>query len=69
MPGVSAAAKGTAGVQVTNRILQPGMENFLATQNPASRAPKAYLNWVLLDEEQYKMVSGGVCKIFSIPTN
>jgi RHS repeat-associated protein len=60
VPGISGAAKGAIAEQVTSGILQPGMESFLGTQNPASGAPKAYLNWVLLDEEQFKMVSGGV---------
>lgn len=58
VPGVSAAAKGTAGAQVTNEILTPGMNSFLGTQAPVSGAPKAYLNWVLLDEEQFKLVEG-----------
>jgi hypothetical protein len=60
VPGISGAAKGAIAEQVTSGILQPGMESFLGTQNPASGAPKAYLNWVLLDEEQFKVVSGGV---------
>jgi RHS repeat-associated protein len=34
------------------------MESFLGTQNATSGAPKAYLNWVLLDEEQFKLVDG-----------
>jgi RHS repeat-associated protein len=62
-PGIAGVAKGTAAEQVTNGILQPGMENFLGTQSPASGAPKAFLNWVLIDEEQFKMVSGGVTPV------
>lgn len=65
VPGVN-AAKGVASGQITNRILQPGMENFLTTQNPAPGAPKAYLNWVLLDEKQFKMVDGGVTPVAAI---
>ncbi|MBO9204664.1 DUF4329 domain-containing protein [Niastella sp. MAH-29] len=57
VPGIAGAAKGALGSQVTNSIVQPGMESFLNGQNPGSGAPKAYLNWVLLDEEQFKMVN------------
>jgi hypothetical protein len=60
VPGLSGAGKGSAAELVTNSNLQPGMENFSGTQNPNSGAPKAYLSWVLLDEKQFKMVSGGV---------
>jgi RHS repeat-associated protein len=63
VPGISGAAHGTAAAQVTNGILQPGMENFIGTQNAASGAPKAFLNWVLLDEEQFKMAGGGVTPV------
>jgi RHS repeat-associated protein len=62
-PGISGVAHGTAAAQVTNGVLQPGMENFLGTQNPSAGAPKAYLNWVLLDEEQFKMAAGGVTPV------
>jgi RHS repeat-associated protein len=63
VPVISAAGKGTLAGQVTNNILQPGIESFLSTQNPAGGAPKAYLNWVLLDEEQFKMAGGGVTPV------
>jgi RHS repeat-associated protein len=66
VPGVSAAAKGTAGAQVTNGILTPGMNSFLGTQAPISGAPKAYLNWVLLDEEQFKKVDVS-CGVVPVP--
>lgn len=57
-PSTTGAAHGTIASQVTNGVLQPGMESFLGTQNATSGAPKAYLNWVLLDEEQFKLVDG-----------
>lgn len=56
-PAVNGIGKGTRAEQFTNGILQPGVENFLGGQSPASGAPKAFLNWVLLDEEQLKFVS------------
>jgi RHS repeat-associated protein len=64
-PGI-AAVKGTAGAQITNGILQPGIENFLNTVTPVSGRPKAYLNWVLLDEEQFKQVEGS-CGFAAVP--
>ena len=64
--GVSAAAKGAAASQVTNGILTPGMYSFLGTQAPAPGAPKAYLNWVLLDEEQFKKVDVS-CGVVPVP--
>lgn len=68
-PGIaSAAAKGSVGSQVTNSSIQPGIQQFLNTQSPASGAPKAYLNWVLLDEEQLKVVSdNGNTGFISVP--
>lgn len=56
--GITNIAKGTVAGSVTNGILQPGMMSLLQTQTPASGAPRAYLNWVLLDEEHFKMVNG-----------
>lgn len=66
LPGVTSIAKGTAAELVTSSVLQPGMESLLSTQTPASGAPKAFLNWVLLDEEQFKMVNGGVTPVPAI---
>ncbi|HEX6431384.1 MAG TPA: DUF6443 domain-containing protein [Niastella sp.] len=57
-PGITGIAHGTMSGQVTQSVLQPGMENFLNTQNPVTGTPKAYLNWVLFDEEQFKLVEG-----------
>jgi RHS repeat-associated protein len=58
-PGIAGSGKGTIAEQVTNSILQPGMQNLLNVQNPASNAPRAYLNWILLDEERFTPVSHG----------
>ena len=46
--------------QATSGSVQPGMESFLAPQQSESDngRPRAYLNWVLLDEEQLKAVQG-----------
>jgi RHS repeat-associated protein len=54
--GVADMGKGTAGQQVTNGILQPGMQDFLNNQTLQPNRPKAYLNWILLDDEQFKKV-------------
>jgi RHS repeat-associated protein len=40
-------------------LLNPSVTNFLNTQTAPSGKPKAYLNWVLFDE-QFKFVEGGV---------
>ena len=57
-PGISGAGKGTTAQQVTNDLLQPGMQSLLDGQQPVGGRPKAYLNWILLDEEQFKKVDG-----------
>ena len=58
VPGIAGAGKGTAVQNVTNNLLQPGMENLLLTQDVTSPGPRAYLNWVLLDEEQFNAITG-----------
>ncbi|MBX9734585.1 MAG: RHS repeat-associated core domain-containing protein [Chitinophagaceae bacterium] len=40
-------------------LLNPSVTNFLNTQSTPSGKPKAYLNWILFDE-QFKFVEGGV---------
>ncbi|MGB8192128.1 MAG: DUF6443 domain-containing protein, partial [Chitinophagaceae bacterium] len=57
IPGIGNVGKGTQAANVTNDLLQGGMEGFLNGQNPDTSRPKAYLNWVLLDEQQFKMVN------------
>jgi RHS repeat-associated protein len=66
VPAVSAVAKGAMGGQLTNSLLRPGMESFLNTQNPLANAPKAYLNYVLLDEEKFQAVKYGVTPVPAI---
>jgi RHS repeat-associated protein len=56
VPGITGAGKGSLAEQVTGSIIQPGMQEFLNGQNAPTGKPKAYLNWVLLDEQQFKMV-------------
>ena len=56
-PTVGALSKGTANQQVTNGILKPGMQNFLNDHTVDPSRPKAYLNWVLIDEEKLSKVN------------
>ncbi len=61
--GVGAAATGTHGTGITtelqnNSILTPGATEILTTQTYNSSKPKAYINWVLFDE-QFKYYAGG----------
>lgn len=49
-PAVAGSTKGSLS-QITNSILEPGMRDFLNGQTPDATWPKAYLNWVLLDED------------------
>jgi RHS repeat-associated protein len=58
IPGISAAGKGAAAGEITQNMLQPGMEDFLNDRTDPTDRPKAYLNWILLDEEQFKKVDG-----------
>ncbi|MEO6729798.1 MAG: RHS repeat-associated core domain-containing protein, partial [Ferruginibacter sp.] len=62
-PSVIAAGKGSTAINATNTILQPGVENLLNSQAPASGAPKAYLNWILLDEKTFTSVANGFVPI------
>ncbi|MET0462884.1 MAG: hypothetical protein ABW007_07010, partial [Chitinophagaceae bacterium] len=52
-PGVS-SGKVVAG-DLTSTLLNPEVGLFLATQPNVSGKPKAYLNWMLFDE-QFKFV-------------
>ncbi|HTL07941.1 MAG TPA: DUF6443 domain-containing protein, partial [Chitinophagaceae bacterium] len=57
--GVMGAAKGSIAADVNSSLLQPGMQDFLKAQPVAvGGRPKAYLNWVLLTEQQFKKVDG-----------
>ncbi|TDO28710.1 hypothetical protein BC659_0790 [Sediminibacterium goheungense] len=54
----SAAGKYTAGELVSGGALSPGMTDMLNARSDSSSKPKAYVNWVLFDE-QFKYVAGG----------
>ncbi len=56
--GISGASGGkVASTELqTSGVLTPGATQFLGTQTPDATRPKAYLNWILFDE-QFKMVS------------
>jgi len=54
----SAAGKYTASELIGNGSLSPGMTDMLNTQTYSSTKPKAYVNWVLFDE-QLKYVGAG----------
>lgn len=55
-PGISGGKIGTT--DLTSTILDPQITAFLADQPAVSGKPKAYLNWVLFDE-QFKYVDNG----------
>lgn len=57
VPGIAGAGKGSLAEQVTGSIIQPGMQEFLNGQTTPTGKPKAYLSWILLDEQQFKMVT------------
>lgn len=59
--GIAAAGSKATGTELTGSgVLNTPLTDFLNNQdNPESTGvPKAYLNWVVLDEEQFKLVSG-----------
>ncbi len=57
--GVSAASGGKATIAALQGggVLDPAVTNFLGTQTADPNKPKAYLNWILLDE-QFKYAGG-----------
>ncbi len=57
--GVSAASGGKATIAALQGggVLDPAVTNFLGTQTVDPNKPKAYLNWILLDE-QFKYAGG-----------
>ncbi len=56
---VKNGAKNGAFTTGSGSALTPGILDFLGTQTNYDENEAAYLNWVLLDEEQFKMVSSG----------
>lgn len=55
--GVS-GAHGSAGELSTSGILSPGATDFLNNQSYNSSKPKAFINWIVFDE-QFKLVESG----------
>ncbi len=64
--GVSLASKGKATVAAMSGsgVLNPAVLSFTQSQTVAQGKPKAYLNWILLDE-QLKYVGGGFDQVGS----
>ena len=57
--GAATTAHGTTVAQLqSSGVLSPGATQFLTDQTYDANKPKAYLNWVLFDE-QFKFVSDG----------
>lgn len=55
--GMASAGGKATQLEITNSgILSPGVTNFLNNQAPGTVKPKAYVNWILFDE-QFKYVS------------
>jgi RHS repeat-associated protein len=55
--GLSGGKATVAELQNTTSGLNAGLTSFLTTQTTTGTKPKAYINWILLDE-QFKIVSG-----------
>ena len=55
--GVSGGKATPAQLQATNSGLNAGLTSFMGTQTTSGTKPKAYINWILLDE-QFKVVQG-----------
>ncbi|MEQ1676219.1 MAG: DUF6443 domain-containing protein [Chitinophagaceae bacterium] len=56
---------GATGTEITNSgVLTPGLTNFLNSQSYNSSKPKAFINWIFLDE-QFKYYAGGVEQVGS----
>ncbi len=58
VPGIGGAGKGTQAVNISGSLVQPGIGNFLSSQTAPTDRPKAYLNWILFDEEHFEKVEG-----------
>ena len=56
MAGVSSGKATQAQLQNSSSGLNAGLTSFMTTQTTTGTKPKAYINWVLLDE-QFKIVS------------
>jgi RHS repeat-associated protein len=56
---ISNGAKNGIFTTSNGSALLPGITNFINNQNNYGEEESAYLNWMLLDEEQFKLVSSG----------
>ncbi|MDZ4796384.1 MAG: RHS repeat-associated core domain-containing protein [Bacteroidota bacterium] len=57
---ISGGHGGATATEITNSgVLTPGVTNFLNNQSYNSSKPKAFINWIMLDE-QFKYYAGGV---------
>ncbi len=57
--GIAANGKVSASDLASSNVLNAPLNAFLPTQQtPGTGVPTAYLNWVVLDEEQFKLVEG-----------
>jgi RHS repeat-associated protein len=58
LSAVSGGKLSPADVSSGSSIINNSLSQFTTTQQPGDLRPKAYLNWILLDEEQLKLVQG-----------
>lgn len=56
--GIAKVSGKAASSNITAELLIPGISDFLGTQSNYEEEESAYLNWVLLDEEQLRLVEG-----------
>lgn len=52
-------AKGGLGTSITSSMLLPAISSFLSSQSNYENGNSAYLNWVLVDDEQFNYIDGG----------
>lgn len=60
--GVPLGSKSSIGAGMGNPagLLTPARDAIQNAKNPATSVPRAYLNWVVMDEEEFKPVTGNV---------
>ena len=56
--GINTAGSKSGINAINNNTVLTGIEQFLESQNNYSPDESAYLNWILLDEEQFNLVNG-----------
>jgi hypothetical protein len=57
--GITKTATKGGGISITEAMLSPAVIEFLNGQTNSSSDDGAYLNWILLDDEQFNLVSSG----------